>query len=181
MTEQGVPSGGDSGSGVRNRLGRPRRSRRKHDRCIRMGNMGRRCASRLGFSIQQTSQIVLPKDFSWHIQETNHRRGMAYGHDVIHPRALERAKQGSRTMSSVDDHDAGSDPPHRVDHGEQVSSRWNQDRDPIARADSPAREGVGELGNTTLECPPRHISERIDISERIGLWRCFRRYSRICT
>jgi hypothetical protein len=140
-----------------------------------MGNMGRRCAWRLGFSIQQPSQTVLPENFSRHIQETNHRRGTAYGDDVIHPGALKRAKQGSRTMSNVDDHDACSDPPHRVDHGEQVSSRWNQDRDPIARADSPAREGVGELGNTTLECPPRHISEKI------GRWRCFRRCFRICT
>ena len=140
-----------------------------------MGNVGRRCASRLGFSIQQPSQTVLPENFSWHVEETYHRRGTAYGDDVIHPGTLERAKQGSRTMSSVDDHDAGSDPPHRVDHGEQVSSRWNQDRDPIARADSSAREGVGELGNTTLERPPRHISEKI------GLWRCFRSCSRICT
>ena len=140
-----------------------------------MGNVGRRCASRLGFSIQQPSQTVLPENFSWHVEETYHRRGTAYGDDVIHPGALERAKQGSRTMGSVDDHDAGSDSPHRVDHGEQVSSRWNQNRNPIARADSSAREGVGELGNTTLECPPRHVSEEI------RLRRCSRRCSRICT
>ncbi len=115
---------------------------------------------------------MLPENFSWHVEETYHRRGTAHGHDMIHPGALERAEQGSRTMSSVDDHDAGADPPHRVDHGEQVGSRWNQDRDPIARADSSAREGVGDLGNTTLERPPRHISEKI------GLWRCFRSCTR---
>jgi len=72
-----------------------------------MGNVGRRYAARLGFSIQQPSQTVLPENFSWHVEETYHRRGTAYGDDVIHPGALERAKQGSRTMGSVDDRISG--------------------------------------------------------------------------